>query len=328
MDNFTHSLAGWALGQTGLKRKSRKGLAALILGANAPDIDVFFSWVPWAPLATHRGFTHSLVGGFLILPLGLAALLWLLDRWQVRRGATFRSGLDMRFGWLLALAYLGCLTHPLLDWQTSYAIQLFSPFSDLWFHNDSLFIIDVWIWSGMAFAIWLSRRREKKGGEWRKPAVTAVVAVIVYISANGVLSAQARRTPIEGPPHARPDVLIVSPPPVLFWKRDVIWRQDHAIVSGLYDPFHSFSQLTSSRAPVADGMRDPLARAMLSATPALARFGRWSILPMAWITRGRCDIRIEYQDARFATSPGRGRLGRSIVLPTGAAGCEAAKRAP
>ena len=50
MDNLTHSLAGWALGQAGLKEKSRKGLAALILGANAPDIDVFFRWVPWEPL--------------------------------------------------------------------------------------------------------------------------------------------------------------------------------------------------------------------------------------------------------------------------------------
>ena len=33
MDNLTHSMAGWALGQAGLKTKTRKGLAALILGA-------------------------------------------------------------------------------------------------------------------------------------------------------------------------------------------------------------------------------------------------------------------------------------------------------
>ena len=32
MDNITHSLAGWALGQAGLKAQTRKGLAALILG--------------------------------------------------------------------------------------------------------------------------------------------------------------------------------------------------------------------------------------------------------------------------------------------------------
>ena len=93
-----------------------------------PDIDVFFGWVPWAPLATHRGFTHSLVGGVLLMPPLLAGLLWLLDRWQVRRGAEFRSGLAMHFGWLVALSYLGTLTHPLLDWQTTYAVQLFSPF--------------------------------------------------------------------------------------------------------------------------------------------------------------------------------------------------------
>ncbi|MEO6153211.1 MAG: hypothetical protein ABIT09_12700 [Croceibacterium sp.] len=46
MDNLTHSLVGWTLGQTGLKRKSRKGFGALILGANMPDIDVFLGWVP------------------------------------------------------------------------------------------------------------------------------------------------------------------------------------------------------------------------------------------------------------------------------------------
>ena len=69
MDNLTHSLAGWALGQTGLKRRTRKGLAALILGANMPDIDVFFGNAPWDPLAIHRGFTHGFVGGVLLMTL-------------------------------------------------------------------------------------------------------------------------------------------------------------------------------------------------------------------------------------------------------------------
>ena len=48
MDNVTHSLAGWVLGQAGLKAHTRKGLAGLILGANMPDIDVFFGAVPWS----------------------------------------------------------------------------------------------------------------------------------------------------------------------------------------------------------------------------------------------------------------------------------------
>ena len=90
MDNLTHSLAGWALGQAGLKTRTRKGLAALILGANMPDIDVFLGNAPWDPLAIHRGFTHGLPGGVLVMPPILAVLLWLLDRWQLSRGAEWK----------------------------------------------------------------------------------------------------------------------------------------------------------------------------------------------------------------------------------------------
>src|SRR5918997_6952368 len=166
MDNITHSLVGWALGQTGLKTTTRKGLAALILGANMPDIDVFFGNAPWDPLAIHRGFTHGLVGGVLVMPPILAGLLWLLDRWQVSRGADFKSGLPMRFGWLVALAYLATLSHPLLDLLTTYSVQLLSPFSMRWFHADALFIIDVWVWTLLAGAIAWSRLREEKGRPW------------------------------------------------------------------------------------------------------------------------------------------------------------------
>src|SRR3954451_1067938 len=106
-------MAGWALGQAGLKTKTRKGLAALILGANMPDIDVFFGNAPWDPLAIHRGFTHSLVGGVLLMPPVLAALLWLLDRWQVSRGATFRSRLPMRLRWAGPPSHLGTPCYPI-----------------------------------------------------------------------------------------------------------------------------------------------------------------------------------------------------------------------
>src|SRR5918998_3502221 len=155
-------MAGWVLGQAGLKTTTRKGLAALILGANMPDIDVFFGHAPWEPLAIHRGFTHGLVGGVLVMPPLLAGLLWLLDRWQVQRGVAFKSGLPMRFGWLVALAYLGALTHPLLDVLTTYSVQLLSPFSNRWFHADGLFIVDLWLWLLFAFTIGWSRRREKR----------------------------------------------------------------------------------------------------------------------------------------------------------------------
>jgi inner membrane protein len=321
MDNLTHSLVGWTLGQTGLKRKTRKGLAALILGANMPDVDVFFGWVPWEPLAIHRGFTHGLVGGVVLMPPMLAALLWLLDRWQVRRGAEFRSGLAMHFGWLLALSYLGTLTHPLLDWQTNYAIQLFSPFSARWYHNDALFIADPWIWLVLGSAIWLSRRRERRGGGWRRPAVAGLATVLAYISANGVVSEFARRAPASAPPYAKPDTVVGTPMPLAFWKRAVVWRQERAITSGVFDPFKSLTALQGYGEAIPDGMDDPLARRALFTDPALAPFRRWSILPMAAVTRERCRATVQFQDARFGIRPGEGRLGATAVLPTRAPGC-------
>jgi inner membrane protein len=321
MDNFTHSLAGWALGQAGLKTKSRKGLAALILGANMPDIDIFFGWVPWAPLATHRGFTHG-VGGVLLMPPMLAGLLWLLDRWQISRGKGFKSGLAMHVPWLVALCYIGAITHPLLDLQTTYAVQLLSPFSNLWFHTETLFIIDVWIWSALAFAIWLSRLREKRGGAWRRPAVAGLLAVCAYIGLNGAISLTARLALFTtSPSEFDPDVVIANEQPVLFWKRDLIWSQGGMIGRASYDPLMSMDHVTDLPAPVSDNMADPLVRKALRADAGIAAFLRWSFMPYAMIKREACKAEVSVGDVRFGMEMGRGPLRRVVTLPLDGPGC-------
>jgi hypothetical protein len=67
-------------------------------------------------------------------------------------------------------------------------------------------------------------------------------------------------------------------------------------------------------------MTDPLVRRALL-MPQVAHFRRWSILPMASVTRTRCAARIDFQDARFGRRAARGRLGQSVTLPTHAPGC-------
>lgn len=321
MDNFTHSLAGWALGQAGLKTKSRKGLAALVLGANMPDIDIFFGWVPWAPLAMHRGFTHSLIAGCIVMPPMLAGLLWLLDRWQVRRRVAFPSGLPMHFWWLLVLSYLGAFTHPLLDLQTSYAVQLLSPFDTRWFHTETLFIIDVWIWSVLSTAIWFSRRREKWGGDWRRPAVAGLIAVCAYVGLNGVITILARSAVTHEAPHAAPDVLIAGEQPVLFWKRDMVWRQGGRIGRASYNPLIALGHVTDVQPMMPDNMENPLVRRAIATGPRVAAFLRWSIMPYAQIERGRCEATISIGDARFGMTMARGTLGRVVTLPLDGPGC-------
>jgi inner membrane protein len=321
LDNLTHSLAGWALGQAGLKGKSRKGLAALIVGANMPDLDVFLGWVPWEPLATHRGFTHGLAGGVLLMPPLLAGLLWLLDRWQLSRGAEFKSGLAMHFGWLVALSYIGTLTHPLLDWQTAYAVQLASPFNDAWFHNDSLFIIDVWIWITLGVAIWLSRRREGRREDWEGPPRMGLVLMVFYISANGFLTAFVKNETRMSEPYANPDVIVASPPPILFWRRELAWREGGLIAWGEYDPLLSPLRLHDYTVPVPDNMADPVARQALLGAQELVGFARWSLLPMANIERGRCRARVSFGDARFGRTVADNRFRQTVIVPTALPGC-------
>ena len=167
MDNLTHSLVGALIGQPGLKRKTGLAMPALIIGANIPDIDATCTIYGVESLAMRRGLTHGPIA-WVLLPLALAAILYGWDRWQAKRGKRPEGRLPVRFGWLYALAFIGCLTHPALDWMNSYGIRLLEPFSHRWFYGDVLFIIDIWLWIGLGLATWFSLRRERRGGEWRR----------------------------------------------------------------------------------------------------------------------------------------------------------------
>lgn len=311
MDNLTHSLACWALGQAGLKTKSRKALAALILSANAPDIDVFVQRVPWEPLATHRGFTHSLVGGAIILPLMLWGLLLLLDRWQVMRGMSFKSGLALHRGWLLALCYLGAVTHPILDLQTTYAIQLFSPFSDRWHHSDSLFIIDAWLWLLAIFTLAISQGLEREGDlNYGRPVQVGLAIAFAYICFNLGLS-QTATNHLKAARPAATDIF-ASPPPFKFWERTMSWREDRNVGHVQWDMFGGFRSFEPLQP---DGMDDPVVREALRRTPSLRKFLHWSILPVATVEREGCRATVNIGDARYSDVGSRkSRLDRETVI--------------
>lgn len=317
MDNLTHSLVGWALAETGLKRRSRKGLAACVLAANMPDVDVFFGWVPWAPLAMHRGFTHGLVGGVLLMPPILAMLLLLLDRWQVRRNAFFKSGLPMHFGWLLAMCYLGALTHPLLDLQNTYAVQLLSPWTDQWFHADGLFIVSPWLLAMLAVGLWLSRRRAALGTrDVGKPARIAFAGVVAFIGVNVGISARAwTLTSAEG------DRVFASPEPVLFWRRNMVWRQGGQVHRGTYDPLRHFSGFTGRGPSIPHNMDDVVVRRAAIATPEVRKFLAWSQMPFAEARLQGCQATVTFGDARFAGPRTFRGFNVTASVPTYARGC-------
>jgi inner membrane protein len=220
MDNLTHSLVGAVLGQAGLKRTTGLAMPALIIGANLPDVDAAcFFWLEGTEhLAFRRGITHG-PPALVLLPLVLAGLLWGWDRWQTKRGTRPEGRLPVRFGWLYAMAVIGCLSHPFFDWLNVYGIRLLEPFSSQWFYGDTLFIIDPWLWALLIASVWLSRRREKAGTEWMRPARVGLVAMLAYIGVNGAITHQTFGLELyDGPGKER----ISMPVPFYFWEREVI----------------------------------------------------------------------------------------------------------
>jgi inner membrane protein len=221
MDNLTHSLVGALIGQAGLKRKTGLAMPALIIGANLPDVDAAcFLWLGGLEhLAFRRGITHGPIA-WVLLPLILAGGLWWYDRWQARRGTRPEKRLPVRFGWLYGLAFLATLTHPALDWLNVYGIRLLEPFSSSWFYGDVLFIIDVWLWALLGLATWFSLRREKRGGEWMRPARIAGATGLVYVGLNAQITWADEHAPIDSPTGTQ--VVIASPLPFLSRDREMI----------------------------------------------------------------------------------------------------------
>lgn len=155
MDPFAHTLTGAALAASGLRRATPLATAALLIGVNAPDIDILASYGgEYMAQANRRGWTHGILA-WIVLPLLLTGLLAGWDRWVRRRCRP--DAVPANLYLLLALTTLAVLTHPALDWLNNYGIRLLMPFDGRWFYGDALFIIDPWVWlvlGGACFITW------------------------------------------------------------------------------------------------------------------------------------------------------------------------------
>ena len=310
MDNLTHSLVGALIGQAGLKRKTGLAMPALIIGANLPDVDAacFF----WLEGVEHLGFRRGITHGppaLVILPLILAGVLYGFDLWQAKRGKRPEGRLPVHFGWLFALSFIGCLTHPALDWLNVYGIRLLEPFSSQWFYGDTLFIIDVWLWALLGFAVWFSLRREKRGGEWMRPARIAIVVAMGYIAMNGAITGYDRVK--HGSQLDYGAEYISSPLPLGFWKREQFVGHDRRIwyrFISLYPggPIELDGELTVPRdrcSWLSDGQ-------LATAGAQSQAFLFWSRAPFAERAE---DGSVILRDARFYDPLARDRF--SVALP-------------
>ena len=160
MDPLAHTLAGATLAETRLRNWTPLAAPALILGANAPDIDAVTMFVSRdLSLGFRRGWTHGVLA-MVVLPIVLTGLLLLLDRAVARRrGREPRA----RAGPLLGLSTLAVVSHPLLDWLNTYGVRFLMPFDGTWFYGDALFVVDPWVWLLLGASVVLARSTSRVG---------------------------------------------------------------------------------------------------------------------------------------------------------------------
>src|SRR5438445_8808834 len=149
MDNLAHTLVGAALGRAVAGRElPAAGWVGAIAG-NAPDwAELLLKPTSWAPraggeyLVYHRGITHSFVGAAVEI-VALTGLVGLVMRlWARRAGPT-----PPPWRWVAACVTASVASHLYLDWQGSYGLRPFLPWSAPWYYADWVAIVDPFFWT-------------------------------------------------------------------------------------------------------------------------------------------------------------------------------------
>ena len=266
MDPLTHTLLGANLASTRLREKTRFAAAALIVGANLPDVDyiLYFTGHQDLALGFRRGWTHGVLA-LAVLSLLQTGLLLLLDR---IRPAQRRA----HAGWVLVLSFVAILTHPFLDWLNNYGMRWLMPFRETWFYGDAVYIMDPWLWLILGCG-WLAPRAPSRLTVALWGVCTALLAYIVYGRARIYL----------------PIVLGVAIVLLLalLWRPRARWISTAAIVIafayiGARLVVHEIAearvtrQLAPQRLMVAPHPLDPTRWDVVAQTGSVYRFGRFS----------------------------------------------------
>ena len=244
MDNLCHTLAGLALGEAGLKRRTALGNVTLVIGANLPDLDALsYAWGPVTALGFRRGWTHGILA-MGVWPLVLAGLMLAWDRSvRLRRRPDAEPARPRA---LLLLAALAVWSHPLLDLLNTYGVRLLMPFSGHWSYGDTLFIVDPWVWAALGIGILVSRWRwgrrvdgpvtDGPTDRWAaRPARLALAGVLLYIGVMAASATRMREAVLAGmrAHEPAPTRVMVAPMPLNPFRRQVVVELPAAYATGV-----------------------------------------------------------------------------------------------
>jgi inner membrane protein len=329
MDNLCHTLAGAALGEAGLKRRTRLGMATLMIASNLPDIDVAVFATDTLAMSFRRGWTHGVVAQALLPPV-LAGLIWLTGR---RLRTARASEPPLRFAGLLVLSYTGTLVHVFMDWLNSYGVRLLKPFSDRWFYGDALYIIDPVLYVLLGGGILLSRRaRRTDSARADRRARVALAFAAVYVGLMLASNWWARAEVRSGLARAGRSGARFMVTPVLAnpFRREVFVDVGDRYEKGFlwFEPLPHFRPAGYG---VSKNMDDPAVQQALG-HPRVQAFLMWSRFPFFVVERMDSGTTVLLNDYRYSGPSGRDgwatqtfRLveGRGIERVEGAEGARA-----
>jgi inner membrane protein len=297
MDNLCHTLVGAALGEAGLKRRTRFGSATLMIASNLPDVDVLIFATGTPSVAFRRGWTHGILADALLPPLLTGAILFFASR-RGRQAAESHEP-PVRPLQLLLLSYVGVILHVLMDLLNNYGVRLLMPFSQHWFYGDVLFIIDPWLWMVLGAGIWLARQR--RASNWaRASLVVAGAYVLVMVVAARAARAEIvdRWQQVEGRP---PRALMVGPMLVTPMRRQIIIDAGDRYETGTFTWQPRGIRFDADDVPKNDS--DPRV-ALAKNAPNIRAFLIWSRFPF-WIFEPLDGgTRVTIGDMRFNGGPG------------------------
>ena len=291
MDNFCHTLVGAAIGEAGLKRRTRFGNPTLMIAANLPDVDVLSFLTDTDPISFRRGWTHGIYAQ-LALPVLFAGLMYAIGRVRPPRRDDNRP---LHFGWLLLLSYIGVYSHVFLDFLNNYGVRLLAPLDWRWFYGDAVFIADVWLWLMLGLGVWLARRQ-------RRPVVAgAALAFASAYIALMLVSAQAARTVVSNTWRdvrgSAPLALMVGPAPFTPFTRVVIVDAGDHYETGLFRWWPT--EVSFEPEHIAKNVGNPLVKRARDQDPRIREFLVWARFPFWTTTAGKDGTRVSVGDVRF-----------------------------
>lgn len=210
MDTITQGLLGAVTAQLGFRERIGRD-ASWVAAATAvvPDLDILVKPVlnmagmevsDLTMMHYHRGLSHSL----LMTPViaAVVAVAWWLARRRISRNANAsdQSGADAgsqstqarrrpAFGLLYACCFVAALSHPLLDWCTTYGTQMLSPITNTRYAIDAVPIVDIFYTPALILTLLACRFVRKFKTKPGRAAI--IIGVTGFVLSTGYLATGA-----------------------------------------------------------------------------------------------------------------------------------------